>query len=312
MDSIMDVELFGRNMDEEIIPILSISCKNGTGIEYLKNFLNLITPFSNSSHNLYDNPSFSYNQSKNKDLLVFHIHEHFISCDKNMIVAGFVSNGRIEIGKKYYLGPNKTGNYTIVEVNGIHCKKLPSKFGYKGQFVTVGLSSKCINILNIIYNYYTLEDNIHKETIRKGMVLLDIQIKPYSIKAFECDLISLESSSREIKFKYEPIVYISNVRQCCKITNESKKICGKEEKDDDFYKNFGLSQLLKSSSTSTINTSTCTKIKSCNDGFLLSSEEYRNVRFEFKNFPEYIEIGDKIFINETYMKAFGSISRIYT
>lgn len=53
--------------------------------------------------------------------------------------------------------------------------------------------------------------------IRKGMVLLDITSKPKSTRSFECEIVSLESTERSIKYKFEPLLIINNIRQCCKI-----------------------------------------------------------------------------------------------
>lgn len=53
--------------------------------------------------------------------------------------------------------------------------------------------------------------------VRKGMVLLDITSKPKATKSFECEVTSLESTERTIKYKFEPLLIINNIRQCCKI-----------------------------------------------------------------------------------------------
>lgn len=128
-----DLSLFGRNIDEAIMPLFAISAKTGNGLEFLTGFLKEL-------------PTFKYNlkASLEKEPLIFDIHEHFNTIKKKVVVAGFISKGVITLGQKCFLGPNKLGNYMIVEVEGLHCKKIPTKFGYKGQFITICLKSKLL------------------------------------------------------------------------------------------------------------------------------------------------------------------------
>lgn len=135
VNSMKDICLFGRNMEEGIMPIFTISTKTGYGLEYFTSFLRVLPP-SSSQNNI------TISKDSLNERLIFDIHEHFMTLDKKIVVAGFVSRGKLALGQKYYLGPNKSGNYVIVEVEGLHCKKIPNKFAYKGQFITVCLKSK--------------------------------------------------------------------------------------------------------------------------------------------------------------------------
>lgn len=49
-----------------------------------------------------------------------------------------------------------------------------------------------------------------------------------------------------------------------------------------------------------------------NQSFYLNRFKKFAVKFEFKNFPEYLELGDFVVINESFMKAYGYISNIDT
>lgn len=123
-----DAVLFSRNIEEGIIPIIAISSKTGEGIVCLVSFLNALEA---NKHNV----------GKNEETM-FDIHEHFYtSANKKVVVAGFVSKGKLSLGQKCYLGPNKQGQFSIIEVEGLHCKKIPTKSAFKGQFVTVCLKS---------------------------------------------------------------------------------------------------------------------------------------------------------------------------
>jgi hypothetical protein len=81
---------------------------------------------------------------------------------------------------------------------------------------------------------------------------------------------------------------------------------------------------LSSPSTSTLNSSNynfCNNnnmfkkreiSKLSNQYFILKRGEKLVVKFEFRNFPEYLEIGDFVVINEPFMKAYGCISGLDT
>lgn len=126
-----DAILFSRNIEEAIIPILAVSSKSGEGVSHFVSFLNAFEVDKNR-HNL-----------KYKEDMMFDIHEHFAtSVSKKVVVAGFVSKGKLTAGQKCYLGPSKHGDFSIVEIEGIHSKKIPSKSALKGKFVTVCLKSK--------------------------------------------------------------------------------------------------------------------------------------------------------------------------
>lgn len=132
VNSDKDISLFSRNIDEAIHPIFLISSKTGEGLDLLINFLSMI-PFRTPSINL----------SKNDTQV--DIHEHFSNIEKKILVGGIVSKGSCKLGDQYYLGPDKFGLFKLVEVDGIHCKKIPSKKIYQGQFATLSLKSKYYN-----------------------------------------------------------------------------------------------------------------------------------------------------------------------
>lgn len=135
-----DIELFSRNIEEPIHPIFVISCKTGFGLDYLIDFFSLLTPKKKSIFSLYK--SIGLDTTINIKESKFDIHEHFVSLDKKIIVAGFVSKGKLKVGEKYHLGPDKLGKFQIVEIEGLHCRKVPSIEALEGYFVTVSIKSK--------------------------------------------------------------------------------------------------------------------------------------------------------------------------
>lgn len=197
------------------------------------------------------------------------------------------------------------------------------------------------------------------------MVLLDITAKPRAIRKFECEILGLEQEERFIKFKFEPLVTINNIRQCCKIKKQDPNLISdnsqpnlngliitptvSDNEDTQMTNDSMLFKNLKSSvsttnssfmgnSNSNINNDVSFsntklnskpnyfkdsktyyddkndsfkgKVSKSNDGFVLSNTKKFKVTFEFKNFPEYVEVGNHLIVNEPYMKAFGYISRL--
>ena len=149
-----DIKLYSRNVDELIIPLFVISARTGEGMEMLIEFLNQLPSQLYNNYNTYNISNEYYSSGDNKlnnnkenyvtndDFLVFDIHEHFTTVDKKVVVAGFVNKGKLSLGCKYHLGPDKKGSYSVVEIEGLHCKKIPTKNATKGQFITICLKSK--------------------------------------------------------------------------------------------------------------------------------------------------------------------------
>lgn len=155
------------------------------------------------------------------------------------------------------------------------------------------------------------------------MVLLDVNSKPMQIKSFECELFSLDSQDKQIKFKYEPVVNIRNIRHCCKLkkmTTEKDSKNKTEEEKICFGNDFIAKVHNESSSISTFNSSTYTmlsqmhndfvgKVSPSKDSFILKENSKVTVKFEFKNFTEYVEKGDVVIINEPFMRSYGVITK---
>lgn len=84
-----------------------------------------------------------------------------------IILTGITAKGDINSKSEYYLGPDQSGKYKVVEIDKIICKKLNSKKSVQGQYCSLKLVP---------------QSNIKKADIRKGMVLLDINSHPVAIR----------------------------------------------------------------------------------------------------------------------------------
>jgi elongation factor 1-alpha len=95
VSNVDDLILFSRNIEENIHPIFLLSSKTGYGVDYIINFMNLL-PVKK--------------KLISSELAEFDIQEHFM-VNKKIIVGGIVTSGKIIVGEKYYLGPDKSGNF---------------------------------------------------------------------------------------------------------------------------------------------------------------------------------------------------------
>lgn len=296
--------LFARNLNEDIHPIFLISNVTGYGLDLLINFLSRLR-VDKYNTNLSIN-KFSLNNS-NEIISQFDIHENFIKeKEGKLIIGGVVSKGQISKGCKYYLGPDKTGNFKIIEVEDIHIKKISSEIASSGQFSSLSIvKAETMTALR-------------PDDVRKGMSLIESSYLPKCTFAFVAEIWSLDSvnSTKKVKYKYEPLVTIKHVRQTCRVKNflTSTKEHEFEEdfqtierkNSDDFEDDTEISICSRRNNKK----STIGKVenKSLSNAFYnLNHEEKTLLIFEFKNYPEFITSGSPIIINDGHLKAFGTV-----
>ena len=118
---------------------------------------------------------------------------------------------------------------------------------------------------------------------------------------------------KEVKYKSEPVVIINHIRQTCKIKKEKSNVDVSVEEGTN-------SELTKS-------TSRLTDIDEMDDGFrkkrrvklgkekddvfFISKHDKIELMFEFKNTPEYITEGSNVIINDSNIKAFGIVTKVF-
>jgi hypothetical protein len=126
------------------------------------------------------------------------------------MVSGIVNKGIIKSNTSYHLGPYNDGSFKTVDIINIHCKKIPVKTVNKGQYCSIWIKSK-------------EKEKIKREDLRKGMVLLDMQINPISTRFFEADIWTIDGTRKLLKSKYQPILFIKHIRQGCRIVEFRNK-----------------------------------------------------------------------------------------
>ena len=319
-----DVALFSSNMEEKDI-LITFLLSNLTwegGLNLFKNFLGVLPQYNNRTSD----------QQKQKELdlekLEFDIHETIYK-DSIAIIQGIVSSGKLRINSKYFLGPDSSGNFKMVEVTDIHCKKVNVNYTYKGQYC-----SACIKSIGPI-------NTLTRDNVKKGMSLLDLRITPIASKLFEIELWTYDNTIKSFKTTYQPILNIKHVRQGVKFKNpdelflflnDNKNMNDLESLVLDNEVNLNnvqerINELLKKKrkfcyrynnyNKKTIKDTNYNNINEnknnidLNEGITIGPEKKTKLVVEFLFNPEYISIGQKIIINDQSLKAYGVITKIF-
>jgi GTPase len=324
-----DVALFSSNLDEKDI-LLTFKVSTLTwegGLNLFKNFLSLLPQVNNRIGN----------KQKEKDLelekMEFDIHE-IIYKETNSILVGIVSSGKLHINSKCFLGPDSSGNFKIVEVCDIHCKKVNVNYSFKGQYCSV-----CIKSVGPI-------NTLTRDNVKKGMSLLDLRLTPIASRLFEIELWTIDNTIKTFKSSYQPILNIKHVRQGVKIKNpdelffflsDNKSINNLESlvSDDEINLNNVNKEIKKlidkkknkyysqnknkiksnikvgdNNKNSVINTEN-NIFESIDEITIGPFDKKTKLVVEFLFNPEYISVGQKIIINDQSLKACGVITKIF-
>ena len=339
-----DVALFSSNMDEKeiLLTFLVSTLKWEKGLTLFKNFLGVLPEVNKTS-----------DKQKQKELelekMEFDIHE-IIYKETNVILVGIVSSGKLRIKSKCFLGPDINGNFKMVEVCDIHCKKVNVAYSYKGQYCSV-----CIKSIGDI-------NTLTRDNVKKGMSLLDIRNTPIASRLFEIEIWTIDDTTKSFKSSYQPILNIKHIRQGVNIKNpdvlflflsDNKKTNDLENiiKDDDItldnvkdkiselverkinknliynkkINNLSNSNSLNDKNKNSKNIKTIQNkihhkekekeeenLFNFNDEITIGpADKKTKLVVEFLFNPEYISVGQKIIINDQSLKACGIITKIF-
>ena len=304
-----DVALFSRSMEEKeiLVTFLVSTLTFDGGLNLFKNFLKSLPKLNET---IYKNENNLKNKKKELELekMEFDIHE-IIHKEKNAILSGIVSSGKLRTNSKYFLGPDLNGNFIKVEVCDIHCKKVSVSYSFKGQYCSV-----CIKSLGKI-------NTLTKENVKKGMYLLDTRITPIASKLFEIEVWTIDDTIRTLKNTYQPILNIKHVRQGVKIKNPDEIFLffGDNKRINDLEKIVENDEINLSNIKNNINNLIKKKKNNKNENninnnsvIIIGPEDKKTkLVVEFLFNPEYISVGQKIIINDQTLKAYGVITKIF-
>lgn len=177
----------------DIIPIISISNKDGTNIENLHRMLYSLPPRD------------KWLQVKTSGS-VFYIDSVFVVQGIGLVLSGTNKGNPIKVKQKMYLGPFN-GQFKEVQVRSIH-NSLKQNVDMTMQGVQSCLAIKVVN----------QKDTLERSMIRKGMVVID-DINKYKnnvVKSFYARINILHHATT-IKTGYSPVIHCGPIRQAAQI-----------------------------------------------------------------------------------------------
>ena len=118
--------------------------------------------------------------------------------------------GIIRQNQRVLLGPNIEGTFSVVEVQSIHCNRVPVMSVHAGQMCSI-----LINISKFCQKWIVKSGG----DIRKGMVLLDYKdkINVEACFSFKADIWTYDGTVQKIKRTHQPFIHTQQVSQSCAI-----------------------------------------------------------------------------------------------
>ena len=203
METDEDVEKRTRKMKNKRILTFLLSNLNWEGgLNLFKNFLRALPEINK----IDDSEKQKQLESEKMEFDV----QGTINKEKESILVGMVTRGKLKKKAKYFLGPDSNGNYKFVEVTNIHSKQIDVPYSFKGQFCSVGIKG--------LGNANTL----NKEYPRKGMSLLEYKKDLTSSRLFEIEIWTIDHSTKRVKSSYQPVLHIKHMGQPVKIKNRDE------------------------------------------------------------------------------------------
>ena len=193
------------------------------------------------------------------------------------------------------------GNFKLLKVDTIHCKKQNVDIAFEGQFSSVSLSG----------------NNFSENEVIKGMSLISLNHIPRAVKIFKADVWSIgDENIKEVKYRCEPVIIINHIRQTCKILNDKNKKNNCNEDANTTISEYSKSSYLTSDFEFEDENSKLKKKKrrikvKTEETFFIYKNEKIELRFEFKNSPEYLCEGSNVIINDNNFKAFGIVTKVF-
>lgn len=192
-----------KTIDPKICPIFTISCVDGTNLNLLKKFLNVLPPIVNKKEE----------ELKMTQDTEFRVDEVYFKKKPGHIIAGNLIKGTIKEHERLLLGPFEMGDFIPVDIQTAQRYRVPCRFVRAGQSAALSIG----NPVNIT------------QKIRKGMVLVSEKLDPKACKEFEAK-IDLLYHVNQISKGFQATVHIGNVCQTASITYMDKGSIKNNEK----------------------------------------------------------------------------------
>ncbi|MFQ5763062.1 MAG: GTP-binding protein, partial [Candidatus Bathyarchaeia archaeon] len=164
-----------------VTPIFTTSNVTGEGLDLFRGFLNLLPQ------------RIRWNEYVNKQFLMY-VDDVFNVKGVGPVVSGIVRQGAVAENEGVLLGPFIDGSFKVVRVKSIHINRTFIERAVAGNDTCLALAG------------------VDRESVRKGMALLSVDVKPKAVRAFEAEVFILHHPTT-IRPGYQSVVHAQTIRQ---------------------------------------------------------------------------------------------------
>lgn len=174
------IESLARLTLKKFVPIFEISNVTGEGHKDLLKYLKSL-PKRNLFEKYLD------------QAFLLYIDEIWVPKGQKVVVGGIILRGRVHKNQELYIGPLDDGSWRLVRARSLRVHDLEVSSAYAGHYVTIAL------------------DNIEKDEVRKGMVLMSKEVEPVNVREIIARVWILHHPTT-IKRGYQTVAHIYSIR----------------------------------------------------------------------------------------------------
>ncbi|XP_020281954.1 GTP-binding protein 2 isoform X2 [Pseudomyrmex gracilis] len=176
----------------DVIPVFSISCVTGEGLEELTTFIKNLAPYETNS--IESDP----------ESCLFQIDETFrVAGLTQPVLGGLLVKGAIAPGTRLLVGPLPDGEFSPVKVVSLHRNKAPCCLVRASQSASLTLAPPTNRSPPLPH-------------LRPGMVLVSLRDQPHATLFFQATVLIVYHATA-IFPGFQTTVHVGNVRQTCVI-----------------------------------------------------------------------------------------------
>jgi len=190
-----DIVLAARHIKSgRMVPIFQVSNVRGSGLQELKEFLNIIPP------------RIRWTESSERPFKLY-VDEIFNVTGVGSVVSGLVEEGAISVEDEVIIGPfeDQREPFKKVKIKGIQINRVFVNRAFAGQSATFAIP------------------DIQYGQIRKGLVLLDKRTTPKAVMRFTASVKILHHPTT-MKIGYTPVIHSYTIRQTARTVQMSKDV----------------------------------------------------------------------------------------
>ena len=192
--------------DSDVTPLFQISCVENTGLDLLRLLLNHLP-----SRKQFEDQKTSNSTTNGGSGALVHLDDAFTVNGVGTVVSGVITKGSIQQNQNLVIGPDSLGHFKEVVIKSVMNHRTAVQTAVCGQSASFAIKAK------------NSKESIHKQDVRKGMVLICNTLAPKATWSFEAEVLIFVSPTT-LTVGYAPVLHCMSVRQCARIC----KIEGKE------------------------------------------------------------------------------------